>query len=94
MVHEIERFIRRVTLSSGTLSFPFKTVSWIRGKLGDLEGKKVGHNSCALLHQLLLFNNEKVLMAYFFFAEMQLIISLFPETQFYLQHSSAVCILV
>lgn len=40
-MHEMERFIRRVTLSSGTLSFPFKTVSWIRGKLGDLkEGKK------------------------------------------------------
>lgn len=41
----MERFIRRVTLSSGTLSFPFKTVSWIRGKLGDLKGgKKKGFN--------------------------------------------------
>lgn len=39
-MHEMERFIRRVTLSSGTLSFPFKTVSWIRGKLGDLKEEK------------------------------------------------------
>lgn len=38
----MERFIRRVTLSSGTLSLPFKTVSWIRGKLGDLRGESKG----------------------------------------------------
>jgi hypothetical protein len=38
MVQEMERFMSRVTLSSGTLSLPFSTVSWIRGKLGDLQG--------------------------------------------------------
>ena len=38
MVQEMDRFMSRVTRSSGTLSLPFSTVSWIRGKLGDLQG--------------------------------------------------------
>lgn len=93
MVHEMERFIRRVTLSSGTLSFPFKTVSWIRGKLGDLERKKWDtihvhyFTSC-------YFSVMRKCLWWVFLAEMQLIISLFLDIQFYLQHSSAVCILV